>query len=72
MNAYALEKIAASYGREMRSAAAATGRARKARRARHTESLPDVAAGPGSREGFLAGAVPRPRESEEAMTHRAA
>jgi hypothetical protein len=84
---YALQKIAADYGVQTRSAAAATTRARQARRERHAESLHDVAAGlvgPGSlsgrdgqggrggRGGFLAGPVPRPRASEETVTHRAA
>jgi hypothetical protein len=87
MNTYALQKIAAGYGQEMRSEAAATTRARQARRERHAESLPDVATGPatsggltgragrtgrGGRGGFLAGPVPRPRESEETVTRRAA
>jgi hypothetical protein len=72
MNPYALQKIAAGRAEEMRSAGAATWRARQARRARHAESVLDAAAGPGSRDGFLAGAIPRPRESEEATTRRAA
>jgi hypothetical protein len=81
---YALQKIAAGYGVQTRSAAAATTRARQARRERHAESLHDVAAGPatlgglsgragrGGRVGFLAGPVPRPRESEETATRHAA
>jgi hypothetical protein len=78
MNTYALQKIAAGYGRERRSAAAATTRARQARRERHAESPHDVAAGlgglrgPRGRGGLQAGVVPQPRESEETMTHRAA
>jgi hypothetical protein len=87
LNAYALQKIAAGYGEETRSAAAATTRARQARRERHAESLHDEAAGlvgsgglsgragrggRGGRGGFLAGPVPRPRESQETVTHRAA
>lgn len=72
MHPYVLQKIAAGHAEEMRSAAAARGRARQARRTRHAESRPDTAAGPASRGGFLATAVPRPRESEEAMTRRAA
>jgi hypothetical protein len=84
LNAYALQKIAAGYGEETRSAAAATTRARQARRERHAESLHDVAAGlvgsgdlsdragRGGRGGFLAGPVPRPRASEETVTRRAA
>jgi hypothetical protein len=71
MNTYVLQKIAASYGQETRSAAAATTRARQARRARHTGVLPR-AAGPVGRGGFLAGGVPRPRESAELITRRAA
>jgi hypothetical protein len=80
LNAYALQKIAAGYGEETRSAAAATTRVRQARRERHAQSLPDASYGPagwrglsgrGGR-GFLAGPVPRPRESEETMTRRAA
>jgi hypothetical protein len=90
---YALQKIAAGYVEETRSEAAATTRARQARRERHAESLHDVAgglvgsgdlsgragqgdragrAGRGGRGGFLAGPVPRPRESEETVTRRAA
>lgn len=78
MNTYALQKIAAGYGEETRSAAATTTRARQARRERHAEYLHDVAAGPsgsgglGGRRGLLAGPVPRPRESEETVTRRAA
>jgi hypothetical protein len=87
VNTYALQKIAAGYGEESRSAAATTTRARQARRERHAESLPDAAAGlvgsgrlsglasragRAGRAGFLAGPVPRPRESEETVTHRAA
>jgi hypothetical protein len=72
MNSYALQKIAASYGEERRSAVAATTRVR---RARHAESWPEAAAGLGGRGrrgGLVAGAVPRPRESRETMTRRAA
>jgi hypothetical protein len=74
LNTYALQKIAAGYGEEKRSAAAATTRARQARRERHAESLPDAAAGlvGSGRLSGLAGPVPRPRESEETVTHRAA
>jgi len=81
VNTYALQKIVAGYGVETRSAAAATTRARQARRERHAESRHDVAAGPatsgdlsgrGGRGGFVAGPVPRPRESEETVTRRAA
>ena len=84
MNTYALQKIATGYGEETRSAAAATTRARQARRERHAESRHDVAAGlvgsgglsgragRGGRGGFLAGPVPHPRESEETVTRRAA
>ena len=78
MNTYALQKIATGYGVQTRSAAAATTRARQARRERHAESRHDVAAGlVGSgglsgRGGFLAGPVPHPRESEETVTRRAA
>jgi hypothetical protein len=68
---YALQKIAAGYVEETRSEAAATTRARQARRERHAESLHDVA-GRGGRGGVLAGPVPRPRESEETVTRRAA
>jgi hypothetical protein len=75
MNSYALEKIAASYGEERRSAVAATTRVR---RARHAECRPEAAAGlarlggRGRRGGLGAGPVPRPRESQETMTRRAA
>jgi hypothetical protein len=84
VNTYALQKIVAGYGEETRSAAAATTRARQARRERHAEILHDVPAGPaisgslsgragrGGRGGFLAGPAPRPRESDETVTHRAA
>ena len=81
MNTYAMQKIAAGYGVQTRSEAATTTRARQARRERHTESLHDVAAGlAGSRvlsgrsgrRGLLAGPVPRPRESQDTMTRRAA
>jgi hypothetical protein len=78
LNTYALQKIATGYGVQTRSAAAATTRARQARRARRAASLVDANAGlgggtgRGGRGGFLAGAVPRPRESQEAMTRRAA
>jgi hypothetical protein len=87
LNAYALQKIAAGYGEESRSAAATATRARQARRERRDESLPDAAAGlvgsgrlsglasragRASRAGFLAGPVPRPRESEKTVTDRAA
>jgi hypothetical protein len=84
VNTYALQKIAAGYGEETRSAAATTTRARQARRERHAESRPHAAAdlagsgdlggrgGRGGRGGFLADAVPQPRESVETVTRRAA
>jgi hypothetical protein len=81
LNTYALQKIAAGYGVQTRSEAATTTQARQARRERHTESLHDVAAGPagsrvlsgrGGRRGLLAGPVPRPRESQDTVTRRAA
>jgi hypothetical protein len=78
LNTYALQKIAAGYGEERRSAAATTTRARQARRERHAESLHDVAVGPArlggsrGRRGLLASPVPSPRESEETVTRRAA
>jgi hypothetical protein len=84
LNTYALQKIAAGYGEETRSAAATATRARQAWRERHAESLHDFAAdaagpagsgglsGRGGRRGLLAGPVPRPRESEETVTRRAA
>jgi hypothetical protein len=78
LNTYALQKIAAGYGEESRTAAATTTRVRQARRERHAESLHDVAVGPADlggprgRRGLMAGPVPRPRESEETMTRRAA
>jgi hypothetical protein len=72
LNTYALQKIAAGYGVQTRSEAATTTRARQARRARRAGSRPDAAAGPVGRGGFLPGPIPRPRESEETMTRRAA
>jgi hypothetical protein len=87
VNTYALQKIVAGYGEETRSAAAATTRARQARRERHAEILHDVPAGPAisgslsgrggrggraGRGGLLVGPAPRPRESDETVTRRAA
>jgi hypothetical protein len=80
---YALQKIAAGYGVQTRWEAATTTRARQARRECHAESLHaaaglagsgvlSVRGGRGGRRGLLAGPVPRPRESEETMTRRAA
>jgi hypothetical protein len=71
MNSYALQKIAATYREERRSAVAA---ATRVRRARHAESRPEAAAGLarlGGR-GRRGVAVPHPRESQETMTRRAA
>jgi len=73
-----MQKIAAGYGVQTRSEAATTTRARQARRERHAESRLDGAAGlarlggRGARGGLVAGAVPRPRESQDTMTRRAA
>ena len=53
MNTYAMQKIAAGYGEETRSAAATTTRARQARHERHAESLHDVAAGPAGAGGLI-------------------
>lgn len=71
-NPYLLRLIAEEHSREMRSTAAAARLARLARRGRRARAAAPLAAvGPDSPRGLLR-TIPQPRESGEAVAHRAA
>jgi hypothetical protein len=66
---YLMQMVAEEHTKSMRSTAAAVTLARKARRARREAA--HAAAGAHSASGLLR-TIPQPRESEEALAHRAA